>query len=188
MTHTQEYFSRLKGLMDQVDDAQVDQFVDLLNEAWQADRRVLFMGNGGSSATVSHMVNDFQKCMHLECGKPMRTICLSDCTPLLMSWANDTEYANIFKPQVECWAEPGDLVIGVSGSGNSENVIRGIIRANELGANTFGLAGYDGGRLSTLAKHCIVIDSFSMQQVEDMHMILLHIAFCAVRDRNLIAT
>ena len=101
-----------------------------------------------------------------------------------MSWANDTEYANIFQPQVECWTEPGDLVIGVSGSGNSENVIRGIIKANELGANTFGLAGYDGGRLSKLAKQCIVVESFSMQQVEDMHMILLHIAFCAVRDRN----
>lgn len=186
MTHTQDYFSRLKTLMDQVQDEQVDILVDLLDQTWRNGHKALFMGNGGSSATVSHMVNDFQKCMDLECGKPMRTICLSDCTPLLMSWANDTEYANIFEPQVNCWAEPGDLVIGVSGSGNSENVIRGIVKANELGATTFGLAGYDGGKLVEVANHSIHIKSFSMQQVEDMHMILLHIAFCAVRDRNMV--
>ncbi|MEP6754115.1 MAG: SIS domain-containing protein [Chthonomonadales bacterium] len=186
MTYTQEYLSRLKGLIDEVQSDEVDQFIDLLDDVWKNNRRALFMGNGGSSATVSHMVNDFQKCMHLECGRPMRTLCLSDCTPLVMSWANDTEYSNIFQPQVECWAEPGDLVIGVSGSGNSENVIRGIVRANELGANTFGLAGYDGGRLVELSKHSIHVKSFSMQQVEDMHTILFHIAFSAVRDRNVL--
>ncbi len=172
--------------MDAVDEAQVNTFIDRLESAWKEGQKVLFMGNGGSHATVSHMCNDFQKCMDLECGKPMKSICLSDCTPLLMAWANDTEYPNIFAPQIKCWVEPGDLVIGVSGSGNSPNVINGIEMSNKLGAHTFGLAGYDGGKLAKTAAECIVINSFSMQQVEDMHMILFHIAFCAVRDRNLI--
>ncbi len=173
----------VKRLIDEVPEAQVERLADLLEEAWRDDRRVLLMGNGGSAATASHIVNDLQKCVHLECGKPLKTLCLSDCTPLLMAWANDTEYANVFAPQVECWAEPGDLVIGISGSGNSPNVIRAIEAGNAKGANTFGLAGYEGGKLAKTARECIVIRSDNMQQIEDLHMILLHVVFSTVRER-----
>jgi D-sedoheptulose 7-phosphate isomerase len=185
MSYISDYFAGVKGLMDQIPEAQVESLISLLEEAWHSGRRVLFMGNGGSAATVSHMVNDFQKCLHLECGKPMKTICLSDCTPLLMAWANDTEYANVFAPQIETWAEPGDVVLAVSGSGNSPNVIRAIEKANEMGATTFGLAGFKGGKLAEVAQECIVVPSDSMQQIEDLHMILLHVVFSAIRDRNL---
>jgi D-sedoheptulose 7-phosphate isomerase len=184
MSYVSEYFSGVRKLLDAVSEEQVERFVALLEDAWHDGRRVLLMGNGGSSATVSHIVNDLQKCMHLECGKPLKTLCLSDCTPLMMAWANDTEFANVFAPQVECWAQPGDLVIGVSGSGNSPNIIRGIEMANSVGAHTFGLAGYEGGRLAQTAKDCIVIRSDNMQQIEDLHMVLLHVVFSALRDRN----
>ena len=178
------YLDGVKSLIDLVSPAQVIRFAELLEEAWKNDRRVLLMGNGGTSATVSHIVNDFQKCMDLECGKPLKTICLSDCTPLVMAWANDTEFANVFAPQVKCWAEPGDLVIGVSGSGNSPNIINGMVMANEMGAMSFGLAGFGGGKLAQTAKECIVVDSTNMQQIEDLHMILFHVVFSIVRDRN----
>lgn len=184
MSYIGEYLDGVKRLVDAVPEARVGRLADLLEEAWREGRRVLLMGNGGSSATASHIVNDLQKCLDLECGKPLKTLCLSDCTPLLMAWGNDTEYANVFAPQVECWAEPGDLVIAISGSGNSPNVIQAVERANAKGALTFGLAGYRGGKLAQTARECIVVPSDNMQQIEDLHMILLHVVFSVVRDRN----
>ena len=141
------------------------------------------MGNGGSAATASHFANDFQKCLQVASGRAMRAMCLADCGPLVLAWANDSEYANIFAPQVECWAEPGDLVIGISGSGNSPNVINGIEAAKVKGARTFGLCGFGGGRLSLAADDCIVVESDNMQQIEDLHTIILHAAFTEVRER-----
>lgn len=171
------YLTDLKQLLDEVDPSQVEQIVEHLLTAWRAGRRALLMGNGGSSSSVSHIVADLQKNIQLETGKPLRTLCLSDCTPLLSAWANDTAWHNVFAPQVECWTEPGDVVIGVSGSGNSMNVINGILAANKAGATTFGLAGYAGGKLKETAQHCIVVRSENMQRIEDVHMILLHAIF-----------
>ena len=141
------------------------------------------MGNGGSSSTASHIVNDLQKCIQLESGKALRAMCLCDNTALVMAWANDSEYANIFEPQVECWVQPGDVVIGISGSGNSANVVRAIEAANRLGAATFGLAGFDGGQLARVASETLTVPSDNMQQIEDLHMIALHVAFSELRDR-----
>src|SRR5450755_2932446 len=110
------YVADVKSLLDQLDAAEIGQVVDWLMHAWRSGGRVLLMGNGGSSSSVSHIVNDMQKNIYLEAGKPLRALCLSDSTPLMMAWANDTQWENIFAPQVACWAEPGDVVIGVSGS------------------------------------------------------------------------
>jgi D-sedoheptulose 7-phosphate isomerase len=184
MSYIGGYMAGVKRLIDEIPEEQIEKLAGRLEEAWREGRRVLLMGNGGSAATASHIVNDLQKCLHLECGKPLKTLCLSDCTPLLMAWGNDTEYANVFAPQVECWAEPGDLVIAISGSGNSPNVIQAVEAANARGANTFGLAGYKGGKLAAVAKETITVPSENMQQIEDLHMILLHVVFSTVRDRN----
>jgi D-sedoheptulose 7-phosphate isomerase len=177
------YFSMLTGLLERIDSAEVERIVDALVQAWQNGNNVLLMGNGGSSSSVSHIVADLQKNIQLETGRPMKTICLSDCTPLLSAWANDSAWDNVFAPQIRCWAGPGDVVIGVSGSGNSMNVINGVEAANGLGATTFGLAGYSGGKLKNTAQHCIVVESDNMQRIEDVHMALLHAIFLAVMDR-----
>ncbi len=184
MSYIGDYMAGVKRLIDEIPESQIERFADLLETAWRDDKRVLLMGNGGSAATASHIVNDLQKCLHLECGKPLKTLCLSDSMPLIMAWGNDTEYANVFAPQVECWAEPGDLVVAISGSGNSPNVLRAIEIANSRGAHTFGLAGFKGGKLAQVAKECITVPSDNMQQIEDLHMILLHVVFSMVRDRN----
>ncbi|MCC6730418.1 MAG: SIS domain-containing protein [Chthonomonadales bacterium] len=183
MGYLEGYLADVKRLVDDVPLGGVQRLVDLMADAWQDGRRVLLMGNGGSAATASHIVNDLQKCIHLEAGRPLKTLCLSDCSPLVLAWANDTEYANVYAPQIECWAEPGDLVIGISGSGNSANIVRAIETANRLGAHTFGLAGHEGGRLGETARDCIVVRSENMQQIEDLHMIVLHLAFSALRER-----
>lgn len=182
-TFIQSYLSDLTSLLGSIDGTQIERVVEALLIAWRQGRRVLLMGNGGSSSSVSHIVNDLQKNIYLEAGRPLRTLCLSDCTPLMMAWANDTEWENIFAPQVVCWAEPGDVVIGVSGSGNSMNVINGILAANEAGATTFGLAGYSGGKLKDAAQHCIVVACNNMQRIEDVHMVILHIIFSTLLER-----
>jgi D-sedoheptulose 7-phosphate isomerase len=184
MSYIGNYMTGVKQLIDAVPEEQIELLASKLEDAWRDGRRVLLMGNGGSAATASHIVNDLQKCLHLECGKPLKTLCLSDCTPLLMAWGNDTDYANVFAPQVDCWAEPGDLIIAISGSGNSPNVINAVESANRLGAHTFGLAGYEGGNLAKVANDTITVPSDNMQQIEDLHMILLHVVFSVVRDRN----
>ena len=179
-----EYLGDLKTLLDRVDAAKIGRVVDVLLEAWRGGKRVLLMGNGGSSSSVSHIVNDMQKNILLESGRALRAMCLSDCTPLIMAWANDTEWDNIFAPQVECWAEAGDVVIGVSGSGNSMNVINGIDAAHRAGAQTIGLAGFAGGKLIGAAHHCLLVASDNMQRIEDVHMVMLHVIFSALLERT----
>jgi D-sedoheptulose 7-phosphate isomerase len=176
------YITEVSRLSAELDPEAIGRLADRLEDAWRHGRRVLIMGNGGSAATASHIVNDLQKCIQLETGRALKAICLADSMPLLMAWGNDTEFANVFRPQVECWAEPGDLIIAISGSGNSPNVIQAVERGNELGATTLGLAGFQGGKLAQTANDCIVIPSDNMQQIEDMHMIILHAAFSALRD------
>jgi D-sedoheptulose 7-phosphate isomerase len=183
MSFVQNYLADLKVLIDQVYEEQVNNLADALLKAWQEDRHVLLMGNGGSAASASHIVNDLQKCIQCDSGKPLKALCLSDNTSLILAWGNDTKFDNIYAPQVECWARPDDLVIGISGSGNSPNVLNAIDTANRLGAFTWGLAGFDGGQLAGMAQKCIIIRSSNMQRIEDMHMILLHMVFSQLREK-----
>ena len=177
------YLSDLKQLLDALTPAQIDPLVEILFSAWQEGKRVVMMGNGGSSSSVSHIANDMQKNIQLETGKPLKALCITDNTPILMAWANDTEWENVFAPQIACWVEPGDVVLGISGSGNSKNILNGIEEANARGAITIGLAGYGGGKLAEVAQHSLVVESFNMQRVEDVHMVALHLLFCCLLER-----
>ena len=183
MSHIHDYLTNVKSLIDALSETQIEALADHLHTRWKAGARVLLMGNGGSAATASHIVNDLQKCIHCETGTALRAICLSDCTPLILAWGNDTEFANIFAPQVECWAEPGDLVIAISGSGNSQNILNGVSAAKAKGAFVFGLAGYAGGKLADMCDTCLIVQSDNMQRIEDLHMIVLHLAFSLLRER-----
>lgn len=183
MPEPKDYLQQLRRLIDNLDLAGVERLIALLRECWSEDRRVFLVGNGGSSATASHIVNDLQKCLQLETGKALKALCLSDCTPLVMAWANDTDYSNIFAPQIECWGEPGDLLIAISGSGNSPNVLEAVNAAQRRGVRVFGLAGFMGGELAASADECLVVPSTDMQQIEDVHMIVLHMVFSALRER-----
>jgi D-sedoheptulose 7-phosphate isomerase len=156
---------RLKGLADR------------LLAAYDEDRQVFFLGNGGSAATCSHIVNDFQKCIYLAGGKTFRCMAVTDSVPLLTAWANDTAYEHVFAEQLRPWLRAGDLVFCVSGSGNSPNVLNAARLAREAGAYVVGLAGFEGGRLAALADETLVIPSDNMQRIEDLHMIALHLLF-----------
>ncbi|WP_309716056.1 SIS domain-containing protein [Armatimonas sp.] len=178
-----DYISKLTMLLTQISTEQVSLVADLLFDCWQNNRRLVFCGNGGSGATSTHMVCDFQKNIWLDGGKPFEVVSLTDSPALLLAWANDTDFSNVFAGQARTWLRKDDILIAISGSGNSPNVLEAVKVAQEVGAISIGLCGYGGGKLAELADHALVADLRNMQLVEDIHMILCHILFSVLRDR-----
>jgi len=133
------------------------------------------MGNGGSGATASHFACDMNKGACAGLPKRMKVICLNDNIPTLLAYANDTSYDDVFVEQLRNFLSCDDVVIGISCSGNSRNVIKAIRHANTLGATSIVLTGFDGGELARIANIPVVIAINDMQQVEDVHVILAHI-------------
>jgi len=112
----------------------------------------------------------------------MKAFALTDNTPLLTAWANDTAYENIFAEQLENYLEPGDVAIGISGSGNSPNVLRAMQVARAKGAATIGLIGFGGGKLKDLVDIAVIVPSYNMEQVEDIHLLLEHVITTCLRE------
>lgn len=134
------------------------------------------MGNGGSAATASHYCCDFNKGVSYEYEKRFKFMCLSDNTATLTAYANDVSYEMVFVEPLKNFLQPGDLVIGISGSGNSKNVLHAIDYANDHQAITLGITGYSGGALKKKAKYSVNIGVDDMQISEDLHMMLDHLA------------
>src|SRR6266516_3371977 len=177
MEKIRAYLDEVSELIASLPVEPLDRFVGLLMEAYDEGRQLFLLGNGGSAATASHLLADFQKCIYMSGGKTFRALAVTDSIPLITSWANDTHYDNVFAEQLRPWVQPGDLVSAISGSGNSPNVLRAVQVARELGAWVLGLAGYQGGRLKELADECIVVPCDNMQRIEDCHMVLGHLLF-----------
>lgn len=155
-----------------------------LLKARDEGRAVYFFGNGGSAATASHMAQDLGKLTIREGGRRFRTHSLADPTPLILAWANDASYAEIFAEQIRSHGQRGDVAIGISGSGNSPNVLRGLEEARKLGLTTVGLIGTGGGKMKPLCDIPIVVPSSNMQHIEDLHHILLHLLTAYLRDEH----
>lgn len=177
------YFSKLKKTLDLISRDELDNFLNLLVDALEKNRRVYVMGNGGSAATASHFVVDFNKGLSYKKAVRFRFTCLSDNVATLTAYANDVSYEDVFVEPLRNYLEPGDLVIGISGSGNSRNVIKAIEYANAHGAITLGLTGYDGGALKKTARHGVHIPIADMQVTEDLHMVLDHMAYAVLGRR-----
>lgn len=171
----QHYLSRLTTLIERFDRGQVDEAIALIDAAWRSGRQIITLGNGGSAMTALHFINDWNKSLFMARGAPFRGRSLVDNMGLVMSYGNDVSFQDIFVEQLKNILEPGDLVIAISGSGNSENVIRAVRHANERGAVTLGLCGYRGGRLKEEARHVVWVDVDDMQLSEDLHAIFGHI-------------
>jgi D-sedoheptulose 7-phosphate isomerase len=181
--YVRDYLNGLKMLVDAVDTAQVTQVVDVLYDAYLHDRRLVMCGNGGSGSTSSHLVCDFQKNILLDGGKPWEVVALTDSPALLSAWGNDTNFENIFAGQARTWLRKDDVLIAISGSGNSPNVLKAVEIADQVGAKTIAWCGYGGGKLAQMVQLAIVVEKRNMQQVEDVHMILGHVVYSALRDR-----
>lgn len=170
----QAYIAKLTTLLGSFDRSQVDNAIKVIADTWQAGHQVITLGNGGSSLTALHFINDWNKSVFLATGKPFRGRSLVDNMGLVMSYGNDISFQDIFVEQLRNLLQEGDLVIAISGSGNSENVIRAVRYANDNKAITLGLCGYDGGKLKDLARHVLWVNVDDMQLAEDMHAIFGH--------------
>jgi D-sedoheptulose 7-phosphate isomerase len=170
-----EYCSGLKQALDGVSAGRFEELVELLHSAYQQERQVFLMGNGGSGATASHFACDLNKGVSFGRTKRFRVICLNDNVPTLMAYANDVSYEDVFVEPLKNFLRRGDLVVGISGSGNSPNVLKAIAYANEQGAHTVGLSGFAGGKLAQIARTSLVVPVHDMQKAEDVHFILFHV-------------
>lgn len=170
----QTYLQRLTAVLNAFNLDVYEKMVHTLLDAYHRQAQIFVMGNGGSGATASHLACDINKgcCLHLE--KKFRMICLNDNIPTMLAYANDISYDVVFEEQLKNFFNPGDVVLGISGSGNSENVLRAIRYAADNGGRTLGWSGFDGGKLAGLVELAFVAQSHDMQQVEDSHIIIAH--------------
>jgi D-sedoheptulose 7-phosphate isomerase len=162
----------------------VRRIVPMLLRARTDHRTVFFFGNGGSASTASHFVTDISKVATRGSARPIRCVGLSDNVPGMTAIANDRDYSRIFSDQLTTLAEPGDVAIAISGSGNSPNVLEAVRAAKALGVHTVGLTGMGGGKLKDLVDIPLVVPTNSMQHTEDVHVIVLHLLTAYLRDEG----
>jgi D-sedoheptulose 7-phosphate isomerase len=157
--------------------------VDELFAAWKNDRTIYLIGNGGSASTASHMMNDLSKFTRHAGVKRIRAVALTDNVPLLSAYGNDQSYADVFVEPLANLLQEGDVLVAISGSGNSPNVLKAVEYALEHNARVVGLCGSPGGKLATLAHVRVVIPAEHIGQQEDGHLILNHAIAMALRER-----
>ena len=174
--YIKQYFERLTSLMHCIDLDALEKVVQALEEAIAGRRTLFLMANGGSSAVAAHFVNDAVIGAMVEDKLPLRAFSLSDNVESVTAIANDAGYENIFAYQIKALLSPGDLVLAMSVSGNSENILRGVETARRLGGYTIGWSGFDGGRLANACDLSLVIATTKDEYgpVEDMFSILEH--------------
>ena len=173
-TFIDQYFKKLTGVFDIISKESIEEFINLLLIAYEKENKIFIMGNGGSASAASHFACDINKGVSYKLEKKFKVICLNDNVPTVMAYANDIGFDAIFKEQLSNFLDENDIVIGISGSGNSINVLKAIEYANQKNALTIGISGFDGGKLSSIAKKHILIPSDDMQIIEDLHMIIVH--------------
>lgn len=180
----ESYFERLKSTIDRIPKENISEVMNVLEDARESGRNIFIMGNGGSAATASHFVCDFNKGVSFDQEKKYRFLCLNDNIPSLMAYGNDISYEDIFVHPLKNYFQEGDVVIGISGSGNSENVVRAVEYANANGGVTVSFTGYDGGRLAKMTRHGVNIPIHDMQISEDLHMVLDHCMMKILSGKN----
>ncbi len=171
---TKEYSLKLIEVLNKLDYQKIDAAIKLIETKWLEGKQIITLGNGGSSLTSLHFINDWNKSIYLSKKIPFKGRSLVDNVGLIMSYGNDIDFKDIFVEQLKNILNPGDLVIAISGSGNSENVIRAVQYANEHQSSTLGLCGYGGGKLKDLAQHVVWAQVDDMQLSEDIHSIFGH--------------
>ena len=182
MSYIQWYLDEIGHLMHRLPQEQIAQVIHILNQARLEGRHVFLIGNGGSAATASHFANDLLKGTVSE-GKPrMKVVALTDNIPVMLAYANDCGYETIFAEQLEALAAPGDVLMAFSGSGRSPNVIRALDLARRRGLTTIGFTGRDGGEMRQRCDVCLIVPCQPMEQIEDVHLVLAHLIYSAIRD------
>ena len=180
-----QYMDDFRGELQKMNLDEVKAMEDAIYDAYVSGKTVFIIGNGGSGANASHLCEDLGKgtLTDFENQKRLRVISLTDNTPYILAWGNDEGYDRVFVEQLKNLAEPGDLVLAISGSGNSPNIITAIEWAKAKGLKTFGITGYDGGKLLRMADQNFFVKSFNMGVVEAVHGVAFHYLIDALRER-----
>jgi D-sedoheptulose 7-phosphate isomerase len=171
----QAYFKKLEIVLASLDHKSFDNAVALVAQAQEDGKQIITLGNGGSSLTALHFITDWNKSIYLSTKRPFRGRTLVDNVGLTFAYANDVSFQDVFVEQLKNILNEGDLVIAISGSGNSENVLRAVRYANDHGAVTLGLCGYGGGTLRQIAQHVVWVNVNDMQLAEDIHSMFGHV-------------
>jgi D-sedoheptulose 7-phosphate isomerase len=169
-----QYFNRLTDTLDRLDLDAIGRLADLLLQTREEGRSIFIFGNGGSGATASHVTGDFLKGVSYQMDKRFRVHCLNDNISGLMAISNDLSYEEIFIEQLKAFLHKDDVVIGISGSGNSANVVKALQYADENGAHTVAFCGFKGGKVKDIARLLIHAPINDMEVTEDVHIIIFH--------------
>jgi len=171
-----EYCYYLNGTLTKVSQHEINKFIELIIKSYEEERMIFIIGNGGSAANASHFAQDLAKGTrnHLDQTKRIKALSLTDSIPFITALGNDDGYANIFEQQLRTYAKPNDVLIAISGSGNSPNIIKAIEWANSIGITTIGISGFNGGKLRELVKYSLHISLDDMCTSESIHSIVLH--------------
>ena len=174
--YAQRYFERLRQILDGIDHSEIEGFVDLLLQARQSNRNIFFVGNGGSAATSSHFANDLSIGTRQQ-EKSFKVISLVDNIATLSAIGNDYGYDQIFARQIKVYGQKDDLLVGISASGNSPNLLRAFKTGRELGLVTVSITAFDGGKLKQIADHSVHVPTNAGEYgpAEDAHLILDHL-------------
>ena len=170
-----QYIELVKSTLDALDAKALESLVDAFHSTYEKGGNIYTMGNGGSGASASHAAGDFLKGASYGLDKRFRMICLNDNLPSMMAIANDIGWESIFVEPLKNFLSSNDLVIGVSGSGNSKNVVNAIEYANEQGAATVAMSGFKGGKISQIATIDVHAPVMDMEVTEDVHMVIFNI-------------
>jgi D-sedoheptulose 7-phosphate isomerase len=172
----EQYLDDFSALLKKVDLTEVETLVNLLTESYRNDRFVFIIGNGGSGANASHLCQDLGKgTLHdFEKQKRLRVMSLTDNTPYILAYGNDLGYDRIFVEQLKNFGRPGAVLLAISGSGNSPNILKAVEWANANGLTTVGITGYDGGKLKKMCHQSLHVPSFNMGAVEAVHAVVFH--------------
>jgi D-sedoheptulose 7-phosphate isomerase len=179
MNFAESYRAALLETLAKIDTAKVEQAIEWFRKARDQGRQVFVCGNGGSASTASHFATDIVKGASYGRAARFRIIALTDSLSTITAYANDVGFDCVFAEQLRNFAQPGDLVLAISGSGNSPNVVEAVKAGNELGCRTIALTGRDGGKLGPQAQLNILVPEPHMGRIEDAHMIVCHmIGYC----------
>lgn len=179
----QTYLAEVQEMVARLPHDTIEQIIAALIECAHSGHKVFLCGNGGSASTASHFACDLAKNTQVPGAPPLKVIALTDNMALMTAWANDTSYDNVFAAQLQPLLEADDILIGISCSGSSRNVLNALALARQRGALTIGFTGDRGGQLKEMVDLCIRVPSPRIEQQEDAHLMLEHCICAAVRHR-----
>lgn len=181
----ENYIKQHNLVIENLNHQEIDNAINIIKETVKKGKRIAVCGNGGSAVAASHYITDWNKMVYTHTGLKFNGICLSDNIGLITAYSNDLSYKEVFSEQVKNLLNEGDLLITLSGSGNSENVIKATNIANEMKVKTLTICGYDGGKLKQISKNSLWIRSNDMQLCEDAQTVFGHMVMKSLCSKSL---